>query len=78
MDQFISGTISGTQIISLFFKAFSIAFALIYFLYSIIITKQTDELNKNLIVEKNSILYLLSFSQILFGFILLALAIFVV
>lgn len=72
------GNISGVVLLGLFFKAFAIAFSAIYLLYAIVLTKQTEELNKTLIVQRSAVLFFISFSQIISACLLLGLAIFVV
>ena len=72
------GSVSGVVLLGLFFKAFAIAFSGIYLLYAIVLTKQTEELNRTLVVQRSTVLFLISFSQIISACLLLGLAIFVV
>ncbi len=78
MDPTGIGSITGSVLLNIFFKAFAIAFSGLYVLYAIVLTKQTQELNRTLIVQRSTFLFLVSLSQIVIGFLLLGLAIFVV
>lgn len=68
-------TITGFDIISWFFKAFAILFSIIYLLYAVIVHRQTNVMNKTVTRKSGPILSLISFMQIIFGLILLALSI---
>jgi len=77
MENSITNLLSGRNIFDLFFKSFAIFFSAFYLLYSLIFLKQTQELNKSFTSTKSFWVFLLSLLQLIFGIILILLAIFV-
>lgn len=67
---------STSNIIDFFFKAFAIVFAFMYLFYGIVLTRQTQLLNRALVGYNATLFTLISSLQILFGLILVYLAIF--
>ncbi|KKP29279.1 MAG: hypothetical protein UR15_C0018G0005 [Parcubacteria group bacterium GW2011_GWA2_31_28] len=63
---------------SLFFKAFAILFSILYLLYAIVISKQTQVMNHTLSVKNNNIITFISSLHITIGLILVLLAILIV
>ncbi|MFA9288993.1 MAG: DUF5657 family protein [Weeksellaceae bacterium] len=56
---------------TLFFKAFAVFFAFFYLIYAIIITRQTQIMNKTLSTHTGPIIFALSFLQIIFALLLI-------
>lgn len=69
---------SGQSITNLFFKAFALFFAFFYLFYTVIIFRQTSVMNKTVQGEGSTFITLISFIQIIFALILIALALFLV
>lgn len=67
---------NGHTIISLMLKAFALVFSVMYLLYAIVISRQTDTMNKTLESSNNKILFFVASLQIALGFILIILSIF--
>lgn len=63
------------EIVNILFKAFAIAFAFIYFFYTLIMTKQTQGLNDTLRVRRGYVLTLISLIQTVLSLILVVYAI---
>lgn len=76
-DIFNISFLSGQQIIVLFFKAFSLVFSFMYFIYSIIVYRQTQimlntiQVNDKGILERQNIILLISVLELILGFGLL-------
>ena len=63
-------------IILYFFKTTALIISIFYLLYSMVILKQTDIMNKTLQSKNYSLIYLISLFQIFLGVFVLFLAIF--
>ncbi|MCA9371584.1 hypothetical protein KC726_01675 [Candidatus Woesebacteria bacterium] len=74
---FSFATVSSGTFVYFFIRAFAIIFSLMYFLYAIVITKQTQSFIKTITTTRRNILLFISFSQIILGLILVASAIFI-
>lgn len=70
--------LNGQTIIMIAFKAFAIVFSLFYLLYAVVVAKQTQVMNKTLEIKNNHIFFIISSAQIITGFILIVLAIFLI
>ncbi len=75
LDQ-LSNLLTEANIISFFFKAFTIFFCSFYFIYGLIITKEVKVLNNTLIMKNNRLILYITSIQILIGLTLIFLAIF--
>lgn len=62
--------ISSASIFELFFKAFAVLFSVSYLVYAIVITRQTQELNKTFTTKNAPILLFISGIQIILGLVL--------
>ena len=71
-------SISDRDIIFFFFKAFSVVFAFIFLLYSIILVRQTQVLKDTLSTENNGIIMLISQVQLLLSVLVLLYALFLI
>lgn len=69
---------NGSIIIGFFEKAFALIFSTMYLLYAVIISKQTDTMNKTLESSNNKVLYFVASLQITLGLILIILSIFLI
>ncbi len=63
---------------AIFFKVFAIIFSAFYVLYAVVISKQTQVMNKTLEVKDKHIFFIVSSMQITIGLILIILAILLV
>ncbi len=68
--------LSSKEVVGFLFKAFAIVISIMYLLYSIVISKQTEVMNKVLEAKGNYILHFVASLQITLGFILIILSIF--
>lgn len=68
--------VSDTEIIGFFFKAFALLVSVFYLVYAIVLTRQTDELNKTLQHKSNEVLFIISSLQIPVAVALIFFAIF--
>lgn len=64
------------NIIYLFFKAFAVLFAFLYLVYSLVLLKQTQVMNKTVDSSGGAIIVIISFVQLVLGAILVLLAIY--
>lgn len=71
----IIGFINGSNIVSLFFKWFAVAFALIYFIFTVVISKQTQVMSKTVQSKTNGLILFVSTVQLLLGFGLFIMAV---
>ena len=71
-------SISDRDIIFFFFKAFSVVFAFIFLIYSIILARQTQVLKDTLSTENNGIIMLISQVQLLLSVLVLLYALFLI
>lgn len=71
-------SISDRDIIFFFFKAFSVVFAFIFLIYSIILVRQTQVLKDTLSTENNGIIMLISQVQLLLSVLVLLYALFLI
>lgn len=69
LNLFVSG--NSSSFISLFFKVFALLFATMYFIYTIVISRQTNNMNQTFKTNSASILQIISNIQIAFALILL-------
>ncbi|MBP9690583.1 hypothetical protein KBD81_00730 [Candidatus Woesebacteria bacterium] len=69
---------TGQGFFYLFFKAFAVLFAVSYLVYAIVITRQTDLMNKTFTTKNSGLLFAVSFFQIVFGLILIAVSVFLI
>ncbi|MDO8497441.1 MAG: hypothetical protein Q7S61_02750 [bacterium] len=74
IDQLLQFFATG-NLFAFFFKSFAILFAFLYLVYAIIVAKQTQILDKTLDAGANGFLFVVSFTQILFGLLLIVLAV---
>lgn len=61
---------NSTVFISLFVKAFAILFSMLFLLYAIVITRQTQEMNQTFTTRKASVLVAVAVFHILLALIL--------
>jgi hypothetical protein len=66
------------NILNIFLKMFSISFSVLYFFYAVIITRQTQVLDKTVEFKEGKFIIFASFIQVIFGLILIYLSIFFV
>lgn len=59
------------ELLFLFLKAFAVLFSVLYLVYSIVITRQTQVMNKTFTTKSSGILLFISFLQIIFAIILI-------
>lgn len=64
-------TTDSNELIALFLKAFAVLFSFSYLVYAVIITRQTQNMNKTFTTKSSGILFFMSFLQILFAVILI-------
>lgn len=62
---------NSTVFISLFVKAFAILFSVLFLLYAIVITRQTQEMNQTFTTKKASVLVTVAVVHILFAVLLI-------
>ncbi|QQG44496.1 MAG: hypothetical protein HYW86_01095 [Candidatus Roizmanbacteria bacterium] len=75
-SNFLNNIFTGTNMIVFFYKAFIIVFALMYFVYAIILKKQINIMNTTLRTNAYGFISLVSSLQILISILLIILAIF--
>jgi hypothetical protein len=68
--------INSREIVTFLFKAFALVLSVIYLLYAIVVSKQTEIMNRTLESKSNYILFFVASLQITLAFILIILAIF--
>jgi len=73
LTSFISTYLSGSFLIRFFYKAFCIVSTAVFFIYTVVIHKQIEEINSTITNKKQSILVFISFIQI---FVVLCLVLF--
>jgi|YNPNPStandDraft_1061719.scaffolds.fasta_scaffold383980_1 hypothetical protein len=66
------------DIVTFSFKFLMIFFSAFYLLYSFVILKQTEVMNKTLHSKSYYLIYLISLLQVFFGFVLFLLSIFLI
>ncbi|NMB84145.1 hypothetical protein GYA28_02545 [Candidatus Roizmanbacteria bacterium] len=66
------------DIVYLFFKAFSLIFSFMYFIYALVIYRQTQIMNKALDTERKNIFSSISFLQLTVALIIILLALLLV
>lgn len=64
------------QLLNLAVKSFGVVFAVIYILFSLVIYKQTQTMNKTLQTKWGTIITLISFFQIVFSLVVFGCAVF--
>jgi len=69
------GLLNLQSIMTIAFKIFAIIFSIFYLFYAIVVSKQTQVMNKALEAKNNHIFFIISSAQITVGFILIILAI---
>lgn len=68
--QSLISNVSSMSIFELFFKAFAVLFSVSYLVYAIVITRQTQELNKTFTSKDAGFLIFISALQIILGAVL--------
>ena len=63
---------NSTVFIALFVKAFAILFSILFLLYAIVITRQTQEMNQTFTTRNASVLFAVAILHIVFALILIA------
>lgn len=72
MDQILElFSISNTSLFVLFAKAFAVLFSFLYLVYAVVMTRQTQVMNKTFHTRYSGLLLFISFFQILLAFILI-------
>lgn len=71
-------SITDADIAFFFFKAFSIVFALLFFIYSVILARQTGVLKDTLSTENNGIIMVVSQVQLIASVLILLYALFLI
>lgn len=71
-------TPNSNDFISLFVKAFAVLFAIMYLLYAIVTSRQTQIMNKTFTTKLSFVLSVISFLQIVFAGILILVALFLI
>ncbi len=64
-------TSDSNEILFLFMKAFAVLFSFLYLVYAVIITRQTQIMNKTFHTKSSGILLFISFVQVIFAIILI-------
>lgn len=64
-------TSGSTEIFYLFFKAFAVLFSVLYLVYALVITRQTQIMNNTFTTNSKNILVFVAFLQILFALFLI-------
>lgn len=72
-----SQLLSNQNVLSFFFKAFSWVFSVIYLLFTLVIYKQTQTMNKTLTTHWGNLIVFISFLQIILALIIILLVIFI-
>lgn len=62
---FLSDLLSGSNFAAVFFKPIAIFIGIFYFLYAVIIAKQTQVMNKTLKTESGALIFFISIFQII-------------
>ena len=62
----------------LFFKAFAVILSFLYLIYAVVILRQTQVMNRTLTIGRSPLILFISFLQIVFGVVLVILAIYTV
>ena len=68
--QSLISNVSSMSIFELFFKSFAVLFSVSYLVYAIVITRQTQELNKTFTSKDAGFLIFISAIQMLLGLVL--------
>jgi hypothetical protein len=73
MEQIISffTDTDSSQLLVLFVKAFAVLFSVLYLVYAVIITRQSQEMNKTFSSPMGPFIFFMSFVQIVFAIILI-------
>lgn len=74
ITQFL-GSLSGTQLVTLFFKAFAVVFSAMFLIYAIVLTRQIRELNNALTDTAGNVIVFITSLEIIFALVLIVLAI---
>ncbi|MCL4364694.1 hypothetical protein M1328_05675 [Patescibacteria group bacterium] len=74
----LSSLFESQNIIGTFFKIAAVLFALIYLLYTLVINKQVDVMNKTLTDKLDPLVALVSSVQVAAAFVLFIIAVFLV
>jgi hypothetical protein len=64
-------TSDSNELIYLFLKAFAVLFSVSYLVYAVVITRQTQSMNKTFTTKSSGILFFISFLQIVFALVLI-------
>ncbi len=71
-------SISNTTIFVLFAKAFAVLFSFLYLVYAVVMTRQTQVMNKTFSTRYSGLILLISSLQIVLAFILIFVSIFLI
>ena len=69
----LSQFFNNQSLLNLFFKAFVYVFAVVYFLFAIVIYRQTQVMNKSLTTGRTSLINLISLIQIFVALVIIIL-----
>mgnify|MGYP000986082402 CR=1 FL=1 len=79
MEQFLDiFSLSNNTIFILFAKAFAVLFSFLYLIYAVVMTRQTQVMNKTFHTRYSGLLLLISALQIILAFILIYVSIFLI
>lgn len=68
----------GKVLIPFFFKAFAIVFAVLFFVFSVVVVRQTKVMNKTFTTKKASVIAGISFFQLMLAILLFFVAVFLI
>lgn len=68
-------TSESNELLFLFLKAFAVLFSFLYLVYSIVIARQTQVMNKTFTTKSSGMLFFIAFLQIIFAIILIIVSI---
>ncbi len=71
-------SVSNTTIFVLFAKAFAVLFSFLYLVYAVVMTRQTQVMNKTFQTRYSGLLLFISSLQILLAFVLIFVSIFLI
>lgn len=69
---------SGSDFFYLFLKAFAVLFSVLYLVYAIVITRQTQTMNKTFATKLSGLIFFISFFQIFAALALIGVALFII
>ncbi len=74
----LSDFLTGAEFINFFVKTFSVVFSFLYFIYSLVILKQTKIMTKSISLTNSPFVVLISRLQVFTSLILIILSIFLI